>query len=275
MKYKDLTGEVFEDLTVLGLAEKTKNRSIRWTCKCACGKIAIISNSNLLSGAVVDCGCKTKKIDIVGQRFSRLYVINKIIKNRKTLYMCKCDCGNLCLVSKHYLTHGITKSCGCLKKEYQKKGNKKHGLLKTRIYRIYMSMKNRCYLKTHVGYNRYGGRGIKICDEWLGENGLRNFYNWAVTNGYDEHLSIDRIDNDGDYSPKNCKWSTPREQQNNTSKNRKFYYNGEWQSISELSRKYNINISTLYNRIKKHGNIIKAIEEPIDLKMSRTKKSGS
>jgi len=131
-----------------------------------------------------------------------------------------------------------------------------------RLYSVYHNMKSRCYLKTFSRYEYYGGRGIKICKEWLGKNGFNSFYNWAVNNGYKNNLSIDRIDNDKDYCPENCHWVTQLEQNNNTRKNHYYTYNGETKTIAQWARQYNVDRYLLNIRIRRGWDFLKAIETP-------------
>lgn len=206
--------------------------------------------------------------NLTGKKFGRLTVIIRTkSKNKRAMWLCKCNCGNEKIVSSADLLKGCVKSCGCLAKEIRQKGQPKHNLYHTRIYKIWSSMKNRCYLKSHIAYKNYGGRGIKVCDEW--KNDVVEFYNWAINNGYKDNLSIDRINNELNYCPENCRWATSLQQQNNTRNNLKYVYNGEILTLAEISRKYNINYSTLFNRIKKNPDIKLAIEKPIDKSKSR------
>ena len=123
-----------------------------------------------------------KVIDMVGRRFGRLTVIEEAGRKRKEVtWKCKCDCGAETVVTGYYLRSGHTQSCGCLIKDSK---TIKHGLYGSRIHSIYYNMKNRCYNPNYYLFHRYGGRGIAVCDEWLGENGLQNFYEWSVENGY-------------------------------------------------------------------------------------------
>lgn len=206
--------------------------------------------------------------DLSNKKFGRLTVISRTkSKNKRARWICKCDCGNEKVVYSTDLIKGAVKSCGCLVKEIRQKGNPKHNLYRTRIYKIWQGMKNRCYCKSHIAYHKYGGKGISVCQEWL--NSIDKFYEWAINNGYKEHLSIDRIDNSGNYEPSNCRWATRIQQQNNTNFNVRYIYNGEELTIPQLSRKYNINKSTLYHRIKKNNDVVCAIEKPIDKSKSR------
>lgn len=275
MEFKNLVGKRFGKLVVLSLAPKTKNRSTIWLCKCDCGNQKVVRNKNLIEGIVTNCGCLSKNNLIENQKIGRLTLIKKIPACRGANWECLCDCGNCLIVKEYQLKNGIIKSCGCLKEEYAQKGNVVHGFNKTRIQEIYHSMKMRCYNNKHIHYKNYGGRGITICDEWLGKDGLKNFGNWALNNGYADNLSIDRIDNNQNYCPQNCKWSTSFEQQNNTRYNYKIEYNGETLSLSQTARKYNLTVSTLWNRLKKWKDVKKAIETPIHSEKQRYKNKES
>jgi hypothetical protein len=154
--------------------------------------------------------------DASGKRYGRLTVIEvtkpKFLPcgQRETQYLCKCDCGTEKIISYHDMSRGRTSSCGCLRKEGP---HTTHGKTHDRIYRIYNAMKTRCYNHNFPRYADYGGRGIRVCDEWL--NDFQRFYNWAIENGYAPNLSIDRINNEKGYSPGNCRWATAKEQNNN------------------------------------------------------------
>lgn len=197
--------------------------------------------------------------DLSGKRFGRLYVLKlAFTKNRKSYWLCKCDCGKEKIIRSDSLIGGKSISCGCYQKEKMKENIKPHR--NSKLYRVYYGMKERCCNENCVNYKYYGGKGVKIYYEWL--NDFETFYDWATNNGYKDGLTIDRIDVNGDYSPENCRWITHKEQMSNTTANRRFEYNGENLTISELAEKYNINRNTLNYRINMGWNIEKAINFP-------------
>ena len=177
--------------------------------------------------------------DLTGQKFGRLTAISlsHIDKYTHRMWLCECDCGKFKIVRANDLKRGKTKSCGCLKGNI-KFGTYKHrpriGLLNKRISSILSGMRQRCYNKNNKSYKNYGGRGISICDEWL--YSTITFQDWAYANGYEDSLTIDRIDVNGNYCPENCKWADRRAQANNRTNNRLITYNGETHTLSEWLR---------------------------------------
>lgn len=204
-----------------------------------------------------------KKVkDLSGQKFGRL-IANKFlrIENHKAVWLCKCDCGNLTEVRGVELTKGHTKSCGCLRKDVCANINKTHNKTNTRLYHIWCDIKKRCYNSNYKSYKNYGLRGIAVCDEWLSD--FMNFYDWAMSHGYDDTLTIDRIDVNGNYEPSNCRWATLKQQARNTRRNRYYTINGVTHCLSEWCEIYNINHKRVECRLNK---LNWSIEEALELK---------
>ena len=135
----------------------------------------------------------------------------------------------------------------------------KHGLYNTRIRKIWHSMYCRCYYEGTHQYKNYGGRGIKVCEEWKHSEGFINFYNWAMQNGYKDDLTLDRINVNGNYEPNNCRWVTKKEQYRNMTINKYYEYNGKKYTQNELCRKYNINVVTFCDRLKRGWTLEQAL----------------
>ena len=204
-----------------------------------------------------------KFIDLVGQRFGRLVVKSlkshaKDTRERASIWTCRCDCGKEIDVIVSSLTLGRTKSCGCFHKDIVSSASLKHGLSKSKIYKVWAGMKDRCYNTHSFGFKYYGGRGISVCDEWL--NDFKSFYDWSMANGYTEGLTIDRINTNGNYEPNNCRWITRQEQAFNTRTTKHVKYKEkEYESLSQLSRELKIPLSTLRRKIKDGTIIIQEI----------------
>lgn len=182
-------------------------------------------------------------IDLTNKKIGRWTVIERVEnhKSGKSQFLCKCDCGTIKIIRSDILRNETTHSCGCFRREKARCQEAKHGMTNTPLYRRWRNMYGRCYNPNNRRYKNYGGRGIKICDEWLDkEKGFINFYNWAINNGYKQELTIDRIDVHGDYEPNNCRWVTNLEQQRNRTNNTFITYKGERHCISEWSELLNI-----------------------------------
>lgn len=198
-------------------------------------------------------------VDLRGKRFGHLLVIEKV-KLGYSLYRwrCVCDCGNETFVKTDHLISGGTKSCGCQHFE----ACKTHGMTNTRIYHIWCAMKARCLNPSNHKFKDYGGRWIKLCDEWMQ---FEPFAKWAMDNGYREDLSIDRKNNDGNYEPSNCRWITNKQQANNTRKTKKHIIDGKEYSAYELSLISGVPNRLIDSRIRKGWGILDAAFTPSGL----------
>lgn len=186
--------------------------------------------------------------DLIGVCFGRLTVIGyegvhvSPCGTRRKMWRCRCACGKESIVAGSSLKNGSTKSCGCWKYQKIQKHNTSHGGSHDRLYGIWKNMKRRCNSQKDAHYKSYGGKGIKVCDEW---NDYANFKEWAYASGYDDSAefgacTIDRIDNNGDYTPSNCRWVNRTTQANNTSRNRHVEFQGKRLTIAEFARVMNI-----------------------------------
>lgn len=199
-----------------------------------------------------------KALELTGQKFGRLTVVQRVENDKKgaACWLCKCDCGNEKVVQASQLKSGMTKSCGCLLREVSGARFFVHGLKHTRLYDVWSSIKARCFNLKNEHYKDYGGRGIKMCDEW--KNDFKVFYNWSIANGYNEtakkyECTIDRIDNNKDYAPDNCRWVTQKEQCNNKRNNHLITYNNETHTVMQWAEIIGIEYRILLNRINKYG----------------------
>ncbi len=192
--------------------------------------------------------------DLRNQRFGRLVAINPTDDrfNKYVIWRCRCDCGNMIYVASKNLTSGATQSCGCLAKERSEERKKKNGVKSMRLYGVWSAMKGRCNNSNDYHYRDYGGRGITVCREW--NDSFNAFKDWAIKNGYDENApkgscTLDRIDNNGSYTPQNCRWVSMKVQGRNRRTTRFITVNGATHSIAEWSELTGINLHTICKRI--------------------------
>lgn len=210
----------------------------------------------------------TKPRDITGLKFGKLTVIKfdyyhiQPSGNKVPYWLCKCDCGNFKSVAKSHLLTGHTTSCGCFWKESIKKKLTKHNQSHTRLHDIWMGILKRCYNPNAKRYKIYGAKGIRICDEW--KNDFSCFYQWAIENGYKDNLTIDRIDNNKNYEPENCRWVDYKTQARNKSSNTLLTFNGETHCISEWAEITGISAFAISQRLRVlNWSVEKTLTKPV------------
>lgn len=207
------------------------------------------------------------KIDLTGRRFGRLVVLREAEQRSKSgevMWVCRCDCGNICEKVGLYLRCGDTKSCGCIcKNGDQRRTHGDAGHSNTaRLYRTWQNMKSRCNNPSNPGYKNYGGRGIQVCDEWV--NSYAKFKEWAMSNGYADNLTIERIDVDGGYYPDNCTW-IPRSEQSKNVRSRTHVYvqlEGKRVNTTALAKRYGIPVDRLWSRLRNGWDLDRALTQP-------------
>lgn len=197
--------------------------------------------------------------NIIGWRSGRLLVIdNAGKKNGHPMVLCRCDCGRSYIVRKSNVKLGKSDHCGCMRKERAKsKGT--HHACGTRIYREYRQMLGRCRARSGRDYKRYAMRGITVCDEWLGKNGFEKFRDWSFQNGYADSLTLDRIDNNGIYSPQNCRWTDWKTQQRNKETSVYVTYGGKTMCYAAWSEETGVKAKDIGRRIKAGWSIGEAL----------------
>lgn len=203
--------------------------------------------------------------EIIGQRFGRLLVIGVlpdiVQKNgrKRKNYLCQCDCGIIVEAQRDHLLGGREKSCGCLRSEMAKRQT--HGDIHSRLYRAWGNMCNRCSNPNNPAWNRYGKRGITVCEEWHDYSAFRE---WAYHNGYSDELQLDRIDNNAGYNPQNCRWADRFVQANNKRNNHIIEFQGKTKTLSEWAKVLGIPYKSLHHRVVSLGwGIERAFTQPL------------
>lgn len=176
-----------------------------------------------------------------GMKFGKLTILKSYRENGETMVDCYCDCGNYTKSYQYKVTHGLISSCGCMK-------GVRHGEHGTRLYRIWLAMKNRCRNPNVANYQYYGGKGITYCQDW---EEFKNFSKWAKENGYEDNLTIDRVNSNGNYEPSNCRWITMKEQANNTSKNVIIHHNNNDYSLKQFCETFNLSYTAILTKLNR------------------------
>lgn len=210
------------------------------------------------------------RIDLTNQRFGKLVAEEWVpkYKGSEGRWKCRCDCGNISYVPTYHLRCGNTKSCGCGRidsarkkkpelRSYQGAYTESH---RPRLYWTWLNMIRRCENPKAPDYHRYGAIGISVCEEW---HDLPAFLNWAYSNGWQEGLTLDRIDNDGEYCPANCRWADRYTQGNNKRTNVFLELNGERHTVTEWSRIINLSPNVLYGRMKSGWPVEDILTKPL------------
>lgn len=207
------------------------------------------------------------RIDVTGQKFNRLTALRKAYVNERNqnVWECRCDCGNITFVPTQSLVTGNTKSCGCLQKAKAARigdRSRTHGDFGTPLYRIWAAMKRRCLNPNTKYYKDYGGRGIKVCSEWLEYS---NFKEWSLSHGYEDNkrLSVERIDVNGNYEPSNCCWIPLKNQGRNTRRSRHIIYKGKSYALSEVAEITGISMRTIQGRYDRGWSPEQIFETPL------------
>lgn len=206
----------------------------------------------------------------IGKKYGRWTVLafSHVASGRRQMYLCRCDCGTIKPVSIVAIKQGHTISCGCLQKEKTRTHGGTYDInhKKQRLYRIYDHVKYRCLCPTCDAYKHYGGRGIKICKEWLN---YENFRSWALANGYKDNLTLDRIDVNGDYCPENCRWISQKEQQRNKRTNVFITLGNKTQCLSAWCEDLKVKLALVSKRLKAGWSIEDALTKPSKRKRSK------
>ena len=208
-----------------------------------------------------------------GERYGRLITVERVKGpdgDFRQYWNCLCDCGAYKVIMAYSFVKSLTRSCGCLNRETLDLKVSSSWKNKSRLYDIWRHIIIRCEDHKCRAYPRYGGRGIKICEEW--KNDYESFKKWSEDNGYNDTLTIDRIDNNQGYNPSNCRWATRKEQQRNKTNNRLIEYNGETKCIGEWVEILGIRENVLRFRIENGWSIERAFTTPVKAYKKREKK---
>lgn len=270
LKYhiSDYIGKRYGHLIVIGQSENC-NIPNAFDFKCDCGNIVPYAPDRVIKGHQKSCGkcefsnnqpardCFEKYIGKKSNMLTVIGISKKLPNDKRTYLNCKCDCGNTVRVLPYQFNKGKVKSCGCLK---HLSYNHIDGRTINPLYELWFNMIDRCENPNHPKYYRYGKRGVKVCDEW---HDFNNFVSWSDSiGGRPDGYSIERINNNGNYEPSNCKWASSKEQSENKSTTIYLEYNGETKSLPEWCRITGLSWDVIYNRLQKGWSVEKALSTP-------------
>jgi len=281
----DLTGQTFGRLTVIAKAESRKGQT-RWLCQCECGARTEAHASHLQNGHTQSCGCLSAELaatrqlmDLTGKTFGRLTVIGYAGRlqtekpQRRTMWLCRCQCGTEKAIYASSLVRGLTQSCGCLHRERTSEAITTHGKSGSDEHNSWGGMRVRCLHPSDEAYVNYGARGITICAHWI--TSFENFLADMGIKPTSKH-TIERIDNNGNYScghcsqclangwPFNCRWATRKEQQNNRRGNRVLTFNGMSLTVAQWSEHLGFKVGVIFTRLRLGWSVEKSLTTPVN-----------
>ncbi len=258
---KDLKGQRFGRLLVVAFAWSDEGKT-HWLCRCDCGRGAVVLTNSLTAGKTKSCGCwraeeasRRQFEDLTGRKFGRLRVVSCAGQAKKCdnyRWECHCDCGEVVIVKAANLKNRYSRSCGC--------SQRKHMATNTPEYQAWQGMKNRCHNPNDASFSRYGGRGIKVCDQW--RNDFKAFLRNVGPRPSRQH-SLDRINNDGNYEPGNVRWALADRQARNRSNNVLVTHDGETLTAVEWAERLGIPASTFRKRLEKGWTHERAVTTPL------------
>lgn len=259
---KITAGQICGKLTVTSHAGYGAKGHPRWLCRCECGGEKVAFETALSQGRTKSCGClqsagsMKKLMAEVGRKYGMLTVLgfSHRTDDNRCMFDCICDCGIAVTTNIYTMRQGKARSCGC------QCDQTRHGMVYTPEHKSWSGMIHRCNNKSHKNYDRYGGRGIAVCERWLGPSGFENFYADMGPKPTRLH-SIDRINNDGNYEPGNCRWATMREQQGNKRNNIMLTIGGETMNVADWARKLNLPPKRIYQWVSKGVNYQEKMEK--------------
>ena len=256
-------GKTFGKLTIKEIVSGDSLNTAIARCVCECGNEDVFKLQAVVRGNNVQCRERKNHLhflDLLGQRFGRLTAIERCEfpnLRPKWRWRCLCDCGNEVFVSTTDLNSGHTLSCGCLRKERISESHTTHGFSKTKLYRVWKGISCRCENQNQKSFKSYGGRGIQMCETW--RKSFPEFRRWALENGYEEGLSIERIDVDGDYCPENCTWISMKEQAQNKRNTVYVDVNGESVAACKIANESGSDPRLVSRRLRDGWDVDKAI----------------